>query len=95
MDNLTYLLISISFYSANWTQGAVVSLYLDENEREFDRCPMYFNDGTNPWINEENHIRIFNFDDDAYNHAINVSLPWSLQKTILAFVLLFLTTSMA
>jgi len=79
--------------SANWTQGAVVSLYLDENEREFDRCPMYFNDGADPWINEENHIRIFNFDDDAYSLAsINVSLPWSLQKTILAFVLLFFTT---
>ena len=66
---------------------------MDENEREFDRCPMYFNDGADPWINEENHIRIFNFDDDAYSLAsINVSLPWSLQKTILAFVLLFFTT---
>ena len=49
--------------SANWTQGAVVSLVMDENEREFDRCPMYFNDGSDPYTQEDNHIRIFNFDD--------------------------------
>ncbi len=49
--------------SANWTQGAVVSLTLDENEREFDRCPMYFNDGEDPWNVEEHHITVFNFDD--------------------------------
>jgi len=47
--------------SGNWTQGAVVSLVMDENEREFDRCPMYFNDGANPWQVEENHIRVFDF----------------------------------
>jgi len=47
--------------SGNWTQGAVVSLIMDENEREFDRCPMYFNDGANPWQVEENHIRVFDF----------------------------------
>ena len=47
--------------SGNWTQGAVVSLVMDENEREFDRCPMYFNDGANPWQVAENHIRVFDF----------------------------------
>lgn len=49
--------------SANWTQGAVVSLVMDENEREFDRCPMYFNDGSDPYNVEDNHIRIFDFSD--------------------------------
>ncbi len=28
-----------------------------------DRCPMYFNDGADPWNVEENHIRVFNFDN--------------------------------
>ena len=49
--------------SKDWTHGSVVSLVMDENEREFDRCPMYFNDGTDPWNVEENHIRVFNFQD--------------------------------
>ena len=49
--------------SGNWTQGAVVSLVMDENEREFDRCPMYFNDGSDPYNVEDNHIRIFDFSD--------------------------------
>ncbi|TRY74582.1 hypothetical protein TCAL_04595 [Tigriopus californicus] len=51
--------------SGNWTEGAVVSLVMDENEREFDRCPMYFNDGEDPWKVEENHIRVFNFNDES------------------------------
>ena len=49
--------------SKDWTHGSVVSMVMDENEREFDRCPMYFNDGTDPWNVEENHIRVFNFQD--------------------------------
>merc|ERR1712027_121613 len=60
--------------SSNWTQGAVVSLRLDENEREFDRCPMYFDDGSNPWKVEENHIRVFRFDETDYSHS-SVFLP--------------------
>ena len=36
---------------------------------EVDRCPMYFNDGTNPWDVAENHIRVFDFSGDEYNHA--------------------------
>ena len=34
-----------------------------------DRCPMYFNDGADPWNVEENHIRVFDFNDDDYNGA--------------------------
>lgn len=48
-------------YSKDWRQGAVVSLKLDENEREFDRCPMYYNDGEDPWTTEENFIKVFDF----------------------------------
>ena len=47
--------------SGNWSQGAVVSLVMEENKRESDRCPMYFNDGANPWQVEENNIQVFNF----------------------------------
>jgi len=49
--------------SKDWRQGAVVSLKLDENEREFDRCPMYFNDGEDPWTVEENFIKVFDFNN--------------------------------
>ena len=30
---------------------------------------MYFNDGTDPWRVEENHIRVFDFSKDQYNVA--------------------------
>ena len=66
--------------SKDWRQGAVVSLKLDENEREckfvssvslgimesnvlVDRCPMYFNDGEDPWTVEENFIKVFDFNN--------------------------------
>jgi hypothetical protein len=55
--------------SKDYKHGAVVSLEMDENEREFDRCPMYFNDGTNPWDVAENHIRVFDFSGDDNNNA--------------------------
>jgi len=47
--------------SKDWRTGAVVAIKMDENEREFDRCPMYFNDGEDPWTQEENYIRVFDF----------------------------------
>lgn len=45
-----------------------------------DRCPMYFNDGSNPWEQEENHIRVFNFNDDLYTSLATSSptLFWLL-----------------
>jgi len=30
---------------------------------------MYFNDGTDPWNIEENHIRVFDFNDKYRNSA--------------------------
>jgi len=47
--------------SKDWRTGAVVAIKMDENEREFDRCPMYFNDGADPWTLEENFIKVFDF----------------------------------
>ena len=33
---------------------------------------MYFNDGSDPWNVEENHIRVFNFDGSgAKKHTLN------------------------
>lgn len=28
-----------------------------------DRCPLYFNDGEDPWTVDENYIRVFDFDN--------------------------------
>lgn len=64
--------------SKDWTHGAVVSMVMDENEREFDRCPMYFNDGADPWTVEENYHRVFNFD--------NIGAGTSLKASISIFV---------
>lgn len=49
---------------------------------------MYFNDGEDPWNVEENHIRIFNFDnlDDGVTVA-GASLAATLLITILAVLL--------
>ena len=71
--------------SKDWTHGAVVSLTMDENEREFDRCPMYFNDGTDPWNIEENHIRVFDFQDSNCCSFIRASFVLVL-GLVLAFV---------
>ena len=47
-----------------------------------DRCPMYFNDGSDPWNIEENHIRVFDFSNlDQYNGSSN-------QKPIMQFILI-------
>ncbi|CAB4061943.1 unnamed protein product [Lepeophtheirus salmonis] len=59
--------------SKDWRNGAAVSLVMDENEREFDRCPMYFNDGSEPWTVEENYVRVFNFDDTGKGPEFSIS----------------------
>uniref|UniRef100_A0A0K2UZJ1 Putative LOC100745505 [Bombus impatiens] n=1 Tax=Lepeophtheirus salmonis TaxID=72036 RepID=A0A0K2UZJ1_LEPSM len=60
--------------SKDWRNGAAVSLVMDENEREFDRCPMYFNDGSEPWTVEENYVRVFNFDDTGKGSEFSISV---------------------
>ncbi|XP_030767437.1 uncharacterized protein LOC115891171 [Sitophilus oryzae] len=47
--------------SWNYTEGATVALEMEEYERERDQCPMYFDDGTNPWLDPEAHIIQFDF----------------------------------
>lgn len=48
--------------SWNFTEGAVVALDMTEYERERDQCPMHFDDGSYPWGQTENYIKIFNWD---------------------------------
>lgn len=45
--------------SYNFTQGAVVSLAMTEYERERDDCPMFFDDGTNPWRSTDQFVKVF------------------------------------
>nr|CAD7598726.1 unnamed protein product [Timema genevievae] len=47
--------------SWNSSEGASVALEMQEYERERDQCPMYFDDGTNPWLQTENYIKVFHF----------------------------------
>ncbi|GAB6031676.1 hypothetical protein CHUAL_009430 [Chamberlinius hualienensis] len=43
--------------SFNFTEGSVVSLAMTEYERERDDCPMFFDDGTNPWVPVEHSVK--------------------------------------
>jgi hypothetical protein len=44
-----------------------------------DRCPVYFNDGEDPWNIEENHVKVFTFDGLSAAHLSKKSiLPTSL-----------------
>lgn len=47
--------------SWNYTEGAVVALDMVEYERERDQCPLHFDDGENPWLDDEAHNVIFNW----------------------------------
>lgn len=47
--------------SWNYTEGATVALDMVEYERERDQCPMFFDDGENPWKVTENEVRVFHF----------------------------------
>ncbi|XP_043232502.1 uncharacterized protein LOC122386877 [Amphibalanus amphitrite] len=65
--------------SSNYTEGAAVFLDLRENERERDRCPLYFDDGENPWEKKDQYFKVFDF---KYNSgarlapAATVLLSW-------------------
>lgn len=47
--------------SYNYTEGAAVAIDMQEYERERDKCPMHFDDGSNPWLQSENYIKIFHY----------------------------------
>ena len=82
-DNTIVIAALITFHipSSNWTQGAAVQLILVENEREFDRCPMYFNDGADPWSSEDEfhpRPRVFDFSDPhQLNESSRVLMSWT------------------
>ncbi|CAG9864614.1 unnamed protein product [Phyllotreta striolata] len=50
-------------YSWNYTEGASVAIEMQEYERERDQCPMYFDDGSNPWLDTDTERQIFDFFD--------------------------------
>ena len=60
---------------------------MDENEREFDRCPMYFNDGTDPWTVEENYHRVFNFDNIGAGTTMKAS--FSILATAITIIIAY------
>ncbi|CAL8093357.1 unnamed protein product [Orchesella dallaii] len=45
--------------SWNYTEGAAVSLIMEEYERERDQCPMNFDDGSNPYKEEGERVITF------------------------------------
>ncbi|XP_016916208.1 uncharacterized protein LOC108000412 [Apis cerana] len=57
--------------SSNYTEGAAVALELQEYERERDQCPMYFDDGSNPWIITENYIKIFHYGNGSIRTSVS------------------------
>ncbi|XP_020295497.1 uncharacterized protein LOC109860657 [Pseudomyrmex gracilis] len=61
--------------SSNSSEGAVVALELEEYERERDQCPMYFDDGSNPWVQTENFVNVFHFGNSG-NIRTCFSLPF-------------------
>ncbi|RXG52715.1 hypothetical protein Avbf_15531 [Armadillidium vulgare] len=49
----------------NMTMGAAVSLDMIVYEREHDRCPMYFDDGSNPYKSPGSDLHVFRFKDSS------------------------------
>jgi hypothetical protein len=35
-----------------------------------DQCPMHFDDGANPWMQAENHIKIFRYGSSATTNVL-------------------------
>ncbi|XP_057331331.1 uncharacterized protein LOC130671452 [Microplitis mediator] len=64
-----YCSVNQTVKSYNWTEGAAVAIDMTEYERERDQCPMLFDDGTNPWLFSESHIRIFRFGSSAGSNS--------------------------
>lgn len=59
--------------SYNYTEGAAVAIDMQEYERERDKCPMYFDDGANPWLHSENYIKIFHYGFWGVSSASGIS----------------------
>ncbi|KAK7861906.1 hypothetical protein R5R35_010939 [Gryllus longicercus] len=76
--------------SWNQSEGAAVAIDMTEYERERDQCPMHFDDGSYPWVQTENFIKVFDFDGTDPNFSmalqINKGLIWTF---IMYFVIFF------
>ncbi|XP_026473212.1 uncharacterized protein LOC113377199 [Ctenocephalides felis] len=70
--------------SWNYTEGASVAIEMQEYERERDRCPMHFDDGSNPWVQSENYIKVFNF---GFFRSASPKLCMSLLTLVVSFLL--------
>ncbi|XP_068208102.1 uncharacterized protein udt [Palaemon carinicauda] len=66
--------------------GAAVSIRMVEYEREHDRCPMHFDDGSNPWKQSIGDLHVFRFTSGM--EAIHASLGVTFVSCIVALVLL-------
>lgn len=66
--------------SSNYTEGASVALELEEYERERDRCPMHFDDGSNPWVQSENYINVFHYGSGS-THNVYALFLYTLMFT--------------
>lgn len=53
-----------------------------------DQCPMYFDDGSYPWSNTENYIKIFNWDFVRSSAAIQLPLAPLLIGVVNSLLLL-------
>lgn len=78
--------------SWNYTEGASVALDMEEYERERDQCPMHFDDGTNPWTQSENYIKIFSYSywsstgSTVYSQCSNIVLYCALTIALFRYI---------
>uniref|UniRef100_T1J8A6 Uncharacterized protein n=1 Tax=Strigamia maritima TaxID=126957 RepID=T1J8A6_STRMM len=54
--------------SFNFSEGASVAIYMTEYERERDDCPMFFDDGSNPWGVSSDNVKVFHYADYLNNN---------------------------
>lgn len=70
--------------SWNYTEGAAVAVEMEEYERERDQCPMFFDDGSDPWSTQENYVKVFKFSYSFWRSSNDASMVvLSLQTTAL------------
>lgn len=73
--------------SWNYTEGAAVAVEMEEYERERDQCPMFFDDGSDPWTTQENYVKVFKFSYSFWRSSNNASMVTYTLHTILMLAL--------
>ncbi|XP_050692981.1 uncharacterized protein LOC126983871 isoform X2 [Eriocheir sinensis] len=74
-----------TFFSSNYTESASVALTLALSERLYDYCPMYYDNGKDPWQEQDQALTIFRFSSHAQSSSSITNTV-----TILLPVLMFL-----